>query len=50
MNGVCQPFTGFRRTLLENFDTFVIENDDLGYPMPNQKAMKTALNEFFGRL
>jgi uncharacterized protein (TIGR02646 family) len=45
-----QPFTGFRRTLLENFEVFVIENEDLGYPLPNQNIMKTAFHEFFGRL
>jgi hypothetical protein len=42
-----QPFTGFRSTLLSNFNTFVIDNEDLGYSLPNKDFMKKVVNDFF---
>jgi hypothetical protein len=45
-----QPFVGFRRAILENFETFVIQNTDLGYPLPNQNLMTKAFHDFFGRV
>jgi uncharacterized protein (TIGR02646 family) len=42
-----QPFTGFKRTLLGEFDTFIIDNEDLGYSLPNRDIMKAAVKAFF---
>jgi hypothetical protein len=42
-----QPFTGFRSTLLSNFNTFVIDNEDLGYSLPHKEFMKKVVNDFF---
>jgi uncharacterized protein (TIGR02646 family) len=43
-----KPFTGFVTAILNNFNAFIIDNEDLlGIPLPNQAIMKMAVKAFF---
>jgi uncharacterized protein (TIGR02646 family) len=43
-----KPFTGFVSAILDYFNEFIIDNEDLlGIPLPNQAIMKIAVKEFF---
>jgi hypothetical protein len=43
-----KPFTGFVTAILDHFNAFIIDNEDLlGIPLPNQAIMKIAVKEFF---
>jgi hypothetical protein len=42
-----QPFVNFRSTILNNFETFIIDNEEiLGEPLPNQTIMRMAVKEY----
>jgi uncharacterized protein (TIGR02646 family) len=42
-----KPFTGFITTILDNFNAFIIDNEDFGYILMDKEIMKAAVKEFF---
>jgi hypothetical protein len=42
-----QAFIAFRIAILNNFESFIIDNDDvLGMPLPNVEVMRMAVKEY----
>ncbi len=42
-----KPFTGFITAILDNFNAFVIDNEDFGNILMDKEIMKAAVQEFF---
>jgi uncharacterized protein (TIGR02646 family) len=42
-----KPFTGFISAILDNFDEFVLDNEDFGHFLMDKNIMKAAVKDFF---
>jgi hypothetical protein len=42
-----KPFIGFRRAILSNLNSFVIDNQSFGFDLPNKEIMERAVRDFY---